>query len=146
MSSKWDDYFIDVAHRTAELSYATRLKVGAVAVRDKRIVACGYNGTPEGLSNVCEEVDDKGVLITLPTVIHAEANLFKYSYTNRIALHSCTLYVTHAPCRNCALDILVEGIQEVVYSTSYRSLEGLELLQETSKVKVRQYIKGHKND
>jgi dCMP deaminase len=166
-SNRWDSYFMDVAFRTAGLSYARRSKVGAVAVREKRIIACGYNGTPEYDSNRCEDIEplpaqrwpetladqltlqregydfygmDIGWarLTTLPTVIHAEANLIFFAKKHDINLDFATLYVTHSPCYDCAGIILPTGISEVVYSGEYRLPDGLERLK-SGNVKTRRY-------
>lgn len=86
MSSRWDDYFMDVAVRTAELSYAKRTKVGSIAVKERRIILCGYNGTPPGDDNSCEELVD-GELVTKPAVLHAEENLIIFSSKYGISLN-----------------------------------------------------------
>ncbi len=122
--SKWSDYFMDVAVRTSELSYATRLKVGAVAVRDKRIVCVGFNGTPPNSPNECEK-DGK----TLPNVLHAEENLILFAAKQGISLNGCSIYITHQPCLNCARMIFGSGMTEVVYKDIYRTSEGLEFLE-----------------
>lgn len=124
---------MDVAVRTSELSYATRLKVGAVAVRDKRIVCVGFNGTPPGLPNVCESDG-----VTLPTVLHAEENLILFAAKNGISLNGCSIYVTHQPCLNCARMIYGAGISDVTYKEIYRTSEGLEFLESVG-VTVRRY-------
>lgn len=125
---------MDTAMRTAQLSYAKRLQVGAVAVRDRRIICVGFNGTPPGHSNICE--DDNNV--TLPTVIHAEDNLVRFANENGIDIKNCTLYVTHSPCENCASIIKDAGFSEVVYLEAYRSVMGIILL-ENNNIKVRKY-------
>jgi dCMP deaminase len=124
---------MDVAVRTSELSYATRLKVGAVAVRDKRIVCVGFNGTPPGLPNVCESDG-----VTLPTVLHAEENLILFAAKNGISLNGCSIYITHQPCLNCARMIYGAGISDVTYKEIYRTSEGLEFLESVG-VTVRRY-------
>ena len=124
MSNRWDRYFIDVALRTAALSYATRLQVGAVAVRSRRIICVGFNGTLPAEPNVCE--DSNGV--TLPNVIHAEDNLVRFARELKIDIEGCSLYVTHSPCLKCA-DIIVNAkFSEVVYLNDYRSHAGVEKL------------------
>lgn len=131
--SRWEDYFMDLAQRTSELSYATRLKVGSVAVRDKRPILTGFNGTPEGHSNCCEKDGH-----TIQSVLHAEENLILFAAKNGIRLNGCTIYVTHAPCLNCARMIYGAGIVEVVYNENYRSSEGLEFLSSVG-LNVRKY-------
>lgn len=128
---------MDVAKITADLSYATRLKVGAVAVRDKRIVCVGFNGTPPGLPNECESDGQ-----TLPTVLHAEENLILFAAKNGISLAGCSIYVTHQPCLNCARMIFGSGMVEVVYGDAYRSDEGLKFL-ESVNLKIRKYDAGN---
>lgn len=115
---------MDVARRTASLSYAERLKVGAVAVKDKRIVCIGFNGTPEGLPNACEKDGH-----TLPSVLHAEENMILFAAKNGISLKDCSVYITHAPCINCARMIYGAGIKSVTYCEAYRSCEGLDFLE-----------------
>lgn len=124
---------MDVASRTSELSYAKRLKVGAVAVRDKRIICVGFNGTPPNSPNECEK-DGK----TLPNVLHAEENLILFAAKNGISLDGCSIYITHQPCLNCARMIFGSGITELVYKEMYRASEGLEFLESVG-VTVRRY-------
>lgn len=128
---------MDVAKRTSMLSYAERLKVGAVAVRDKRIICVGFNGTPPSLPNICE---CNGT--TLPTVLHAEENLILFAAKNGISLAGCSIYVTHQPCLNCARMIFGSGCQEVVFGETYRSDEGLKFL-ESVNLKIRKYDAGN---
>lgn len=123
--NRWQDYFMDVAKRTAELSHATRLKVGAVAIKNKRIICVGFNGTPPGLPNECEKDGH-----TLPTVLHAEENLILFAVRNGISLEGCSIYITHQPCLNCARMIFGAGFKEVFYNEPYRTYEGLKFLNE----------------
>lgn len=134
MMNKWDDYFIQVAQATAQLSYAKRLKVGAVATRHNRIILCGYNGTPEGWDNCCEDEHNK----TLPSVLHAEENLIVYAAKQGISLDQASLYITHSPCIQCAKLIYGAGIKKIEYITEYRSSEGIQFLKDCS-VQVIQY-------
>lgn len=132
--NKWDSYFIAVAKLTAELSYCEKLKVGAVAVRDNRIIATGFNGTLPGMDNCCEvEVFDSDsqqyVLQTKSETEHAERNLIAYAARNGIALKDATLYITHAPCIECAKSIINAGFKTVYWHSKYRSLDGLRFLQ-----------------
>jgi dCMP deaminase len=119
MNPKFHQYFMDVAHLTAKLSSARRLKVGSVAVFDRRIVACGYNGTPEGENNNCEFELEDGTLKTKPNVIHSEDNLIQFAKREEIALWKCTLYVTHRPCLGCAEKIIPSGINKVYWDIDY---------------------------
>lgn len=125
--NKWDDYFMGTAKRTAELSYASRLKVGAVAVRNKRIICIGFNGTPPELPNECEKDG-----VTLPTVLHAEENLILYAAKVGISLQGCSIYITHQPCLNCARMVFGAGFREIIYGEAYRSDEGLKFLESVS--------------
>lgn len=108
----------------ASLSYAKRLKVGAVVVKDDRIISIGYNGTPAGWDNTCE--DEHG--FTKQEVIHAEANaIVKLAATNESG-RQADLFVTHAPCISCAKLIFGAGIRQVFYRQSYRDTNGIAFL------------------
>ena len=142
MKQKWIDAFMDTAARFADLSSATRLKVGAVVVRDNRIISIGYNGTPAGWDNVCEEVVNVNPsdprydynhftkeLKTKKEVIHAEANaISKLAGSNESGLGS-TMFITHAPCVDCAKLIYGAGIKNVYFRTQYRNTDGLTFLE-----------------
>lgn len=122
---KWSRYFIDVAIRTAQLSHCQRLQVGAVAVKDKRIICVGFNGTPEHTDNCCELTDGT----TSPNVLHAEENLILYAAKNGIQLKNTTLYITHAPCINCARMAYGAGFDKIFFGVYYRDLSGIEFLE-----------------
>ena len=125
---KMDKYFMRVAQLTAELSYAIRKKVGAVLVKDNRIVSIGYNGQPKNFDNCCEDTLPDGSLVTKNTVVHAEANaLFWCAKTNTITEGS-TLYLTLSPCATCALGIIQSGVRRVVYLEKYRDTMGINVL------------------
>lgn len=128
--------YIRTAHIFSNLSKANRLKVGAVLVRDGRIIGCGYNGTVAGSDNTCETEDG---LYSLPTVIHAEANAILYAAAYGTPLNGCELYITHSPCFNCALMIAQTKIKKVVYETQYRDIEPLNFLLENN-VTIDKYI------
>ena len=131
---------MNIAEVTAKTSSASLLKVGAVAVKDNRILSLGYNGTPPGFDNECEEkfysddgslVDDVGCydLKTRPEVIHAEQNaIYKMARDGQSAL-GADLFVTHAPCIECAKGIKTAGFKKVWYRNSYRSDEGIAFLE-----------------
>jgi dCMP deaminase len=108
----------------AENSYCERRKVGALLVKNKMIISDGYNGTPSGFENVCE--DENG--ITKPYVLHAEANAITKVAKSTNNSENATLYVTTAPCIECAKLIIQSGISRVVFCTSYRVQDGIELL------------------
>ena len=108
----------------SENSYCRRRKVGALIVKDKMIISDGYNGTPSGFENICE--DENGV--TKPYVLHAEANaITKIARSNNNA-DGATLYVTDSPCIECSKLIIQAGIKRVVYSREYRLTDGVDLL------------------
>ena len=109
----------------AENSYCQRRKVGALIVKDRMIISDGYNGTPCGFENVCE--DENG--ITKPYVLHAEANAITKVAKSNNSSDGATLYVTAAPCVECAKLIIQSGIKRVVYRDSYRVTDGLELME-----------------
>ena len=116
--------YLRMASIWAENSYCTRRQVGALIVKDKMIISDGYNGTPSGFENVCE--DEEG--LTKPYVLHAEANaITKIARSNNNA-DGATMYVTDEPCIECAKLIIQAGIKRVVYSRQYRLHDGLDLL------------------
>lgn len=133
MKPKFTSAFMDVAKRFAQLSTARRLQVGAIVVKDDRIVSIGYNGMPSGWDNCCEDetYDEDGFHITLktkPEVLHAETNaIAKLAKSTESGL-GATMFVTHAPCMDCAKLIYQSGIRRVVYGTTYRSMDGVEFL------------------
>lgn len=146
---------LKAAKAYAELSYAKRLKVGAVIVRDDRIVSIGYNGLPAGASNVCEWLINKkypthpisikkrkltdeeiDILIeggdfelkTKPEVVHAESNAIAYAARNGIKTENCSMIVTHSTCFECAKIIIQAGIKSVYYGEEYRDLSPIGFL------------------
>lgn len=127
MNCRWDQYFMDVAIRTSQLSYAKKLQVGSVAVKQHRIILCGFNGTPAGDDNNCEDIID-GELRTKSNVLHSEENLILFAANHGISLNNATIYITHAPCPNCSRLIYGSGINRVVYKNVYRDSSGLEFL------------------
>lgn len=161
MKQKFIDYFIDVAERTSQLSHAVRLKVGAIVVKDDRIISIGYNGMPAGWDNVCEDkVYDPGAggwldpdefaekypyaewhegagrevqygLKTKPEVLHAESNAITKLAKSNEAGDSATMFCTHAPCLNCAKLIYQSGISNLYYRDTYRDNSGLDFLEKS---------------
>lgn len=119
-----DIRYLRMALIWAENSYCKRRQVGALIVKDKMIISDGYNGTPGGFENVCE--DENGV--TKPYVLHAEANAITKIARSNNNSEGATLYVTASPCIECAKLIIQSGIRRVVYSEQYRLTEGIELL------------------
>ena len=123
-----DKYYIKVAQLCANNSYALKLKVGAVIVKDDQIISDGFNGTPCGFENRCETKNINGELQTLPYVLHAESNAILKCAKYGRSTNGATLYITHSPCIECAKLIIQAGIVRVVYLEDYRKSEGLELL------------------
>lgn len=120
---------MQTAHTFADLSHARRLKVGAIVVKDDRIISIGYNGMPAGWSNVCEDVSEDGSLKTKAEVLHAESNAIAKLAKSNDSGDQATLFVTHSPCLECAKLIYQSGIQQVYYQEKYRDDLGLEFLQ-----------------
>jgi len=133
LKQKWVDAFMDTAERFSQLSSAVRLKVGAVVVKDNRIISIGYNGTPVGWDNCCEEVvqlsDDTVTTKTKDEVIHAEANAVAKLARDGESGSGADLFCTHAPCVQCAKIIYGAGISSVYYRESYRNNDGIDFLQ-----------------
>ncbi len=119
-----DRRYMRMARIWAENSYCQRRQVGALIVKDKMIISDGYNGTPAGFENVCE--DERG--ITKPYVLHAEANAITKIARSGNSSEGATMYVTASPCIECAKLIIQAGIKRVVYGEKYRLEDGLELL------------------
>ena len=119
-----DKRYIRMASIWAENSYCQRRQVGALIVKDKMIISDGYNGTPSGFENVCEDENN----LTKPYVLHAEANAITKVAKSANNCDGSTLYITAAPCIECSKLIIQAGIRRVVYSDDYRSEEGLDLL------------------
>ena len=119
-----DKRYMRMAAIWAENSYCNRRKVGALIVKDKMIISDGYNGTPAGFENVCE--DKNG--LTKPYVLHAEANAITKIARSNNSSEGATLYVTASPCIECAKLIIQAGIKRVVYAEKYRLEDGLDLL------------------
>ncbi len=109
----------------AQNSYCERRKVGALIVKEKMIISDGYNGTPEGFENICEDDNDK----TKPYVLHAEANAITKVAKSGNNSNNATLYVTTSPCIECSKLIIQAGIKRVVYNQKYHNFEGLDLLE-----------------
>ena len=119
-----DRRYLRMARIWAENSYCIRRKVGALIVKDKMIISDGFNGTPTGFENICE--DESGQ--TKPYVLHAEANAITKVAKSNNSSEGATLYITASPCIECAKLIIQAGIIRVVYSENYRIEDGLELL------------------
>ena len=120
-----DNRYLRMAHIWSENSYCKRRKVGALVVKDKTIISDGYNGTPSGFENVCEDENN----VTKPYVLHAEDNAITKLARSTNSGEGATLYVTASPCIECAKLIIQAGIKRVVYGEKYRLDDGLRLLQ-----------------
>lgn len=120
-----DKRYLRMAAIWAENSYCVRRQVGAILVKDKMIISDGYNGTPSGFENVCE---DEETGLTKPYVLHAEANAISKVARSSNSSEGATLYVTSSPCIECAKLIIQAGISRVVFYEKYRTLDGCELL------------------
>ena len=125
MDDKFDKRYMRMASIWAENSYCERRKVGALVVKDKMIISDGYNGTPSGFENVCEDESN----VTKPYVLHAEANAITKIARSNNNSEGATLYVTASPCIECAKLIIQAGIKRVVYGEKYRLTDGIDLLE-----------------
>ena len=120
-----DRRYMRMAQIWAENSYCLRRKVGALLIKDKMIISDGYNGTPSGFENECEDENND----SKPYVLHAEANAITKIARSNNSSNGATLYVTASPCMECAKLIIQSGISRVVYGEKYRILDGIELLE-----------------
>jgi dCMP deaminase len=119
-----DIRYLRMANIWAENSYCKRRQVGALIVKDKMIISDGYNGTPSGFENICEDEQDR----TKPYVLHAEANAITKVAASNNNSAGATIYITSSPCIECAKLIIQAGIKRVVFSKKYHTEDGLELL------------------
>ena len=137
--NKFDKSYMEMAFVWANNSYCERRKVGALIVKDRMIISDGYNGTPSGFENVCEEENNT----TKPYVLHAEANAITKVAKSNNSSEGATLYVTDSPCIECSKLIIQAGISRVVYDREYRITDGLDLLRRAG-VQVEQLKTGEK--
>lgn len=119
-----DERYIRMARIWGENSYCKRRRVGALIVKEKMIISDGYNGTPSGLENICEDENGR----TKPYVLHAEANAITKVARSNNSSDGATLYVTCSPCIECAKLIIQSGIRRVVFSELYHNTDGIDLL------------------
>ena len=144
-----DTYYIKVAQICSENSKANKLKVGAIIVKDQQIISDGFNGTPSGFDNQCEDEKHKKLnrcslcsqehcegcdnieLLTRPEVMHAESNAITKCAKYGKATLGSTIYITHTPCIECAKLIIQAGIKRVLYKNFYKSLAGVEILRKS---------------
>ena len=151
-----DTYYIKVAQICSENSKANKLKVGAIIVKDQQIISDGFNGTPSGFDNQCEDEKHKKLdrcslcsqehcegcdnieLLTRPEVMHAESNAITKCAKYGKATLGSTIYITHTPCIECAKLIIQAGIKRVVYKNFYKSLAGVEILRKSGSIVEQQ--------
>ena len=133
-----DKYYIKVAKLCSKNSYAIKLQVGAIIVKDGQIMSDGFNGTPCGFENKCEVKSMDGSLHTLSYVLHAESNAILKCAKYGRATNGSTLYITHSPCIECAKLIIQAGIVRVVYLEEYKNSDGIELLKRIG-IKVEKF-------
>ena len=136
MKEKFINAYMEVAKTFANLSSAQRLKVGAIVVKDDRIISIGYNGMPSGWDNCCEDVvrqDEVGhtVLKSKPEVLHAESNAIAKLAKSPESGDGASIFITHSPCIDCAKLIYQSGITTVYYEESYRSTQGINFLEKS---------------
>lgn len=125
IDKKFDIAYLKIAMIWATLSHAKRKQVGAILVRNGQIISDGYNGTPSGVDNICEDEDGKTNWMTL----HGESNAILKCSKHGNSCDGATLYVTYSPCRECCKLIIQSGIKRVVYYEEYRDTSGLKLLE-----------------
>ena len=133
MKDKFITAYMDVAERFAQLSSAKRLQVGAIVVKDDRIISIGYNGMPSGWDNCCEEWDSEDewgntIWKSKKEVLHAETNAIAKLARSPESGEGATIFITHAPCIDCAKLIYQSGIATVYYKNEYRSTQGIDFL------------------
>jgi dCMP deaminase len=137
--------YMTIAETVATMSHAKRLQVGAIVVKDDRVISMGYNGMPSGWDNNCEDIiqnlDDTTSLKTKPEVLHAESNAIAKLAKSNDSGNGADIFITHAPCIECAKLIYQSGISRVLYGAGYRSDDGIKFLK-ASGVIVEQIEKG----
>lgn len=138
MNSRMVEYYLKVAEQTATLSRAERLKVGCIVVKDDAIISQGWNGTPRGFDNHCEEFRD-GALKTKPEVVHAEINALSKIAKSTYSSDGATMFLTHSPCYECSKAIIQSGIKAVYFKDPYRDEKPLTFLA-LAGIEVRQYV------
>jgi len=137
-----EDVYMEIAYSVAKLSYAERRQVGCVIVKDQQIVSFGYNGTPSGFDNSCEEVVEScqnncdcggcETTVTKKEVLHAESNALTKIAKSTMSSGDADLYTTTSPCFECAKLIIQSGIKRVFYNETYRDMSGVELLEKSN--------------
>jgi dCMP deaminase len=142
MKPKFQKLYNNIAHEVAKMSHARRLQVGAVIVKDDRVISMGYNGMPSGWDNNCESEETEfnlvtktrtgtGKLTTRPEVLHAESNAIAKLAKSNDSGDGADIFVTHAPCMECSKLIFQSGIRRVYYSSDYRDDTGIKFLKQS---------------
>jgi dCMP deaminase len=142
MKPKFQKLYNNIAHEVAKMSHARRLQVGAVIVKDDRVISMGYNGMPAGWDNNCESEETEfnlvtktrtgtGKLTTRPEVLHAESNAIAKLAKSNDSGDGADIFVTHAPCMECSKLIFQSGIRRVYYSSDYRDDSGIRFLKQS---------------
>ena len=131
MKPKFQKLYNNIAHEVAKMSHARRLQVGAVIVKDDRVISMGYNGMPAGWENNCESTQEDGTLKTRPEVLHAESNAIAKLAKSNDSGDNADIFVTHAPCMECSKLIFQSGISRVYYSSDYRDDSGIKFLKQS---------------
>jgi dCMP deaminase len=134
VKQKFIEAYMKTAETFAELSSAVRLHVGAIVVKDDRIISIGYNGMPSGWDNTCEndfglDLKGKRTLVTKPEVLHAETNAIAKLARSTESGDGASIFITHAPCLDCAKLVYQSGISSVYYRNSYRNVDGVQFLE-----------------
>jgi len=132
--SKWNEYFIALTHLFSLRSPSKRLQVGAVIVKDKRVVSSGYNGFPANTPHVSIMRDTHE-----QNTIHAEQNAIADAAARGVSIKDSTIYITHYPCINCTKFIIASGIKKIIYSDDYRNDEIVEQLLKNSNIEIEKY-------
>lgn len=127
-----DRFYLNMAKLISEQSYAERLKVGCVIVKEDNVIGYGYNGTPKGFNNLCEMYDFDSVTKSKPEVIHAEMNAIAKCAKSTQSCEGATMYCTDSPCPECCKLIIASGIVRVVYDQPFRDVQGLEWLKQAN--------------
>lgn len=138
MKLKYITLYMDLAERISQMSYARRLQVGSVIVKENTILSYGWNGMPTDWENNCEIELEDGTLKTKPEVLHSETNAIAKVARSTESCEGATLFCTHAPCIDCAKLIYQAGIETVYYKETYRSEDGLNFLRKSG-INVHQY-------
>lgn len=126
---RYNTLYMDIAYRVSEMSHCVRKKVGAIAVKDGRIISMGWNGTPAGWDNCCEDATEDG-LVTKDAVLHAESNLLMKLAQSHESAEGCDIYITCAPCIHCAKLLYQAGMKTVYFDEIYRTTCGIDFLNE----------------